>query len=231
MIISAVRANVKRFIHVSTVGVLGSVGAVPAKEDAPLQPRNIYERTKAEAEGVVTTAGRERGFPAVIVRPAWVYGPGDRRTLKLFRAICHGRFIMAGRGQALQHPVHVDDVVRGLILCGSVAGIEGEIFTLAGADILPVRDLCQAIARACGSELPRFNLPLRPLRVAAALAGLLGRVLRRELPLDERKLEFFVNNRAYSIEKARALLKYNPVVPLDEGLADTADWYRKEGWM
>ena len=83
---AARRAGVRRFVHVSSVGVLGSIQGPPAGEDAPYHPEDIYELSKQQGEEIARRFAAE-GDPVVIVRPTWVYGPGDRRTLKLMRAI------------------------------------------------------------------------------------------------------------------------------------------------
>ena len=100
--------TVQRFVHISSVGVLGPGKAkeiacegTPPKPD----PGNAYEVTKLEGEEIVLAAARE-GFPAVVARPAWIYGPGDTRTLKLFRMIAKRRFFIVGTAQnRRQHPV------------------------------------------------------------------------------------------------------------------------------
>src|SRR5205085_2008374 len=72
--------RLERLVHCSTTGVLGVTGTRAADETAPFRPTNVYEETKAEAELLVRAAWRQ-GFPAVIVRPGLVYGPGDLHLL------------------------------------------------------------------------------------------------------------------------------------------------------
>ena len=57
-----------------------------------------------------------RGLPGTVVRPVGIYGPGDTRFLKLFRAIARGRFAMIGSGRTLYHMTYVDDLLEGLLL-------------------------------------------------------------------------------------------------------------------
>jgi dihydroflavonol-4-reductase len=222
-------ADVLRVVHVSSVAVLGAVGRQPVDESAPHNPGDVYERTKSEAERLALAAAEE-GLHVVVARPAWVYGPGDRRTLKLIRMIARRRLIIVGSGQALQHPVHVDDVVRGLQACAR-RGPRGEVFHLAGPEIVTVQQLCETIARACEVPLPRVHLPLAPVLLAARILGRAGRLLGRELPIDERKVDFFRKNRAYSIEKARRILEFQPRITLEPGMEETVRWYRARGWL
>ncbi|HPQ42456.1 MAG TPA: NAD-dependent epimerase/dehydratase family protein, partial [bacterium] len=161
-VIEAMRRNAEpgaRLILVSTVGVLGPLpDKTRADESTPPRPVDIYETTKLEGEERALKAAAE-GFPVVIARPGWVYGPGDTRTLKLFRMIARRRCIMIGNAQNRQHPIFIDDLVDGLMACSRVPGIEGRVYHLCGPEILTVNDLCDAVARAAGVKLPPFRLP------------------------------------------------------------------------
>jgi nucleoside-diphosphate-sugar epimerase len=85
LIEAAGAAGVHRVVHCSTVGVHGDIEHPPANEDAPLAPGDIYQVTKVEGESIARDAGARAGVEVVIARPSGIYGPGDRRLLKLFR--------------------------------------------------------------------------------------------------------------------------------------------------
>src|SRR5690606_4039736 len=98
LIETAAAAGARRVVHCSTVGVHGDVEHPPANEDAPLRPGDVYQWTKLDGESIARqTAGRV-GLELVIARPTGIYGPGDRRLLKLFKGVATGRFVMLGRG-------------------------------------------------------------------------------------------------------------------------------------
>ena len=84
---AAAAAGVRRVVHCSTVGVHGDVEHPPANEDAPLKPGDIYQETKLEGEQLAREAGARLGIEVTIARPTGIYGPGDRRLLKLFRGV------------------------------------------------------------------------------------------------------------------------------------------------
>jgi len=111
--------NLKRFVHCSSVGVLGNIDNPPADETYPYNPDTIYEKTKAEGERAALRYF-EKGIPVVVARPAWVYGPRCPRTLRLFKTLKKGRFFFFGNGQTLRHPVYVRDFVEGMRLCADV---------------------------------------------------------------------------------------------------------------
>ncbi len=76
MLSAARRHDVRKFIYCSTCGVHGNVARPPADEDAPIRPGDYYQRTKYEAEPLVSAAAGAE-FETVILRPAAIYGPGD----------------------------------------------------------------------------------------------------------------------------------------------------------
>jgi nucleoside-diphosphate-sugar epimerase len=219
-----------RLVHCSTVGVHGDVQQIPADENAPFSPGDVYQQTKLEGELLV----RERiaaGLRAAIFRPQGIYGPGDRRFLKLFRTIHRGTFRMIGSGDVFYHMTYVADLVSGIILCGEHPRAIGNTYVFGGPRYTTVRELVDAVARAAGTTVRRGHIPVAPVMAAAVLCEWLCKPLGIEPPLFPRRLDFFVKDRAFSTAKARTELGYEPKVDLDEGLRRTFDWYREAGWL
>jgi len=220
-----------RFIHCSTCGVHGEVESPPADETAPYRPGDIYQESKVEAERLLFAFQRDRGLPLVILRPVGIYGPGDRRFLKLFRGVARRRFPMIGSGAVLYHLTHVEDVARGILSAAEAPAALGEAFILAGSRYTTVKELVQLVAAKAGVAPPWIRLPAGPLYVAAALCELLCRPLGIEPPLHRRRLDFYLKNRAFKTEKARRVLGWEPRVDLEQGIAETLAWYRLKGWL
>jgi dihydroflavonol-4-reductase len=227
---AAQRRSAVRLVHCSTVGVHGHIASAPADEDAPIKPGDVYQHTKALGEQRVREA-IGRGVPAVIARPAAIYGPGDMRLLKLFRAIQRRRFIMFGSGSINYHLVHVDDLVEGFILCAASPQATGGTFILAGPRSITLNELAALIASAVDVPPPRLRLPAWPLLTAAALCEALCRPLRIEPPLHRRRADFFIKNRAFTTARARQVLGFLPRISPEEGLRQTAAWYAQQGLL
>lgn len=224
------RHGVRRVIHTSTAGVHGHVAHPPADETAPFAPRDAYQQSKCEGERLAQQFFRQ-GLAGVIVRPVGIFGPGDTRFLKLFRAIARRQFVMLGKGHALYHMTYIDNLIDGFLLCARHPAAVGETFLIAGPQATTLQELTTRIAQALGVAAPRRHLPLWPFQLAAPVCQAVCRAIGVEPPLYPRRLEFFSDDRAFTIDKARRLLGYAPQVSLDEGLSRTAQWYREQGWL
>jgi dihydroflavonol-4-reductase len=221
---AAATHGVERFIHCSTVGVLGHIASPPGDENTPYAPGDPYQRTKCEAEVLALAYARERGLPVTVARPTAIYGPGDRRLLKMFRMIASGTFVMLGKGDTYYHMVYIDDLVDGLKLLGTHPAAVGEVFILGGEHYYPLRTIAGMIAEQLGVPHPRWRLPAWPFQVAGSLCERICIPFGIEPPIYRRRVDFFTKSRAFSIEKARRLLGYSPRVSLEAGLRRTLDW-------
>jgi dihydroflavonol-4-reductase len=227
---SAARHGVGRVVHCSTVGVHGAIREVPSHEDSPFNPGDVYQETKLEGELAAQEAFRQ-GLPGVVVRPAAIYGPGDLRFLKLFRAVQSGRFRMFGSGDVTYHLVYIDDLVAGFILCGEKAEALGRTYILGGNEYITLNAFVRLVAAALEVETPRGRLPLPPLIAAAVVCEAVCRPFGIDPPLHRRRVDFFVKPRAFTIERARHELGYEPRVAPRQGLRRTAEWYWSEGLL
>jgi dihydroflavonol-4-reductase len=228
---AAVRSGVRRFVHTSSVGVHGHVANPPADETAPLAPGDIYQATKVEAERLALQYHGKGGLLVTVVRPGAIYGPGETRLLKLFRAIARGRYAIVGSGRPYYHPVYIDDLVGGFLLALDRPEAPGEAFLIAGPRYVSQSELAAIIARHTHGRVLPFRIPAWPVQLAGDLCEALCVPFGIEPPLHRRRVDFWTKSRAFSIEKARRLLGYAPEVDVEEGVARTAAWYSKEGWL
>lgn len=228
---AAAEAGVKRFIHCSTIGVHGDVRDTPASEDAPFGPGDLYQETKLEAELLVRGAVGRWPMEIVVVRPTSMYGPGDMRMLKMFRMLSKRTFFKVGPCRENFHAGYIDDIVDGFLKAAATPGISGEVFFIGGASYLPLDDYIDTAAKAVGAPRPFLRFPYLLLHSAAWLCERIFVPLGLEPPLHIRRVRFFRNNRAFSIEKARRVLNYSPQVSLEDGMRRTVDWYRAQGYL
>ncbi len=231
LIEAAAAARVRRVVHCSTVGVHGDIEQPPASEDAPLRPGDVYQVTKLEGERLAREAGDRLKIDVTIVRPTGIYGPGDRRLLKLFRGVARRRFVTLGSGEIYYHLTYIDDLVEGFRLCGEHPAAAGRTYILAGGEVTTLNELVALIAEVAGVTPPRLHLPVWPFWTAGALCEALCMPLGLEPPIYRRRVDFFTKSRAFDIARARAEIGYAPRVTLREGIQRTLDWYRTHGWL
>ena len=228
---AAADAGVKRVVHCSTVGVHGDVEHPPANEEAPLRPGDIYQETKLEGERLAREASESAGMPVTIVRPTGIYGPGDRRLLRLFRGVARRRLPILGSGDIYYHLTYIDDLVEGFRLCGEHPAAANRTYILAGAEVTTLNELVALVAEIAGVRPPRMRWPVWPFWLAGALCEAICVPLGIEPPIYRRRVDFYTKSRAFDITRARQEIGYNPRVTLRDGITRTLNWYREHGWL
>jgi nucleoside-diphosphate-sugar epimerase len=220
-----------RFVHVSTVGVHGHIDDPPADETYRFKPGDIYQVTKAEAERWLHAFAAEHTLPYTVIRPAAIYGPGDRRLLKVFKMACKPVFILLGRGQCLYHLIHVDDLANAMLTAAMADTALGEAFICGNPEAVTLEQMGRVIANALGRRLRVLRLPAWPFFLAADICEAVCRPLRLSPPIYRRRVAFFTKDRSFNTSKLRNVLGYTPRIANEEGLAATAAWYREQGWL
>jgi nucleoside-diphosphate-sugar epimerase len=228
---AAAAAGVKRVVHCSTVGVHGDIKQPPANEDAPIDPGDIYQETKLEGEQQARDVAARRGIEVTIVRPTGIYGPGDRRLLKLFRGVARRRFPILGSGEIYYHLTYIDDLVEGFRLCGEQPAAANRTYILAGGEVTTLNELVRIVAEVARVPPPRLHLPVWPFWIAGALCEAVCAPIGIEPPLYRRRVDFYTKSRAFDITRARREIGYAPAVTLRDGIKRTLDWYRDHGWL
>jgi nucleoside-diphosphate-sugar epimerase len=226
---AAADAGVTRFVHCSTIGIFGHRAPGVTREDSPLAPGNVYERTKVASERMVREVAGARGMPFVILRPADVYGPRDQRLLKLFRGVKRGRFPLFGAGTGRRHMVFVDDVVEAFFKACERDEALGQALIVAGPRACTLKELIARVQEATGSRRFGVRLPLAPMLAAAAAVEDVCRVLHLDPPIYRRRMDFFWSDSEFDTSRARQALGWTPLVELAEGIRRTAEDSQRAG--
>jgi nucleoside-diphosphate-sugar epimerase len=228
---AAIEAGVQRFVHCSTVGVHGDIKTPPADETTPYGPGDHYQESKTEGERVVLRYMAAGRLPIVVFRPGGIYGPRDLRFLKLFRGIKRRRFVMLGPGTVAYQMIYIDDLIDGVLLCGTRAHAIGNVYILTGEEPVTLNELVRLVAETVGVPPPRWRFPVAPVYLAGLLCELACRPFGIDPPLHRRRVDFFRKTRSFDIGKAREQLGFKPRTDLREGLRLTAEWYRAQGYL
>ena len=221
----------KRYIHISTIGVHGHIANPPATEEYPFSPGDGYQRTKLEAELWLNDYAREKNLPYTIIRPAAIYGPGDRRLLKLFRMALKPFFILLGQGKCMYHLVHVDDLTNTFIIAATHPKAPGETFISGAAEPIAIADIAGIVAEHFGRRIRVIRLPIGPFFLLADVCEAVCRPFKIEPPIYRRRVAFYSKDRNFDVSKMRNVLGYAPRHSNRDGIIETADWYVQQGWL
>lgn len=221
----------KRFVLVSTVGVHGHIENPPANEESPFNPGDVYQRTKAEAEQWLHGFARQHNLSYAVIRPAAIYGPGDRRLLKVFRMAKAPFFVMLGNGRCLYHLIHVEDLAEAIIRAAWHPAAEGEAFICGDPQSIALEDMGRIIANELGRRFRPLRLPAAPFFALADLTEAICRPLKLSPPIYRRRVAFFTKDRSFDTRKIREKLDFSCKWAADSGLRDTARWYLDHEWL
>ena len=222
----------KRFVHVSTVGVHGHIENPPANESYPFSPGDVYQQTKADAELWLRDFAPKNGLPFTVIRPAAIYGPGDRRLLKVFKMAKWPFFPVLGRARGqLYHLIHVDDLAGILIRAALHPKAQGEVFIGGDPSALALADIVSIISSEYGRKARMIRIPAWPFFWMAAFCETICRPFGIAPPIYKRRVAFFTKDRSFDTSKLRNLLGFQYSRTTEQGLRETARWYRDKGWI
>jgi len=221
----------KRFVHVSTVGVLGHVEHPPANEASPYNPGDIYQATKRDAEVWLREFSAQQALPYTVIRPAAIYGPGDTRLLKFFKMAAKPYLVLLGQGRCLYHLIHVQDLTDAMIRAASHPKALNEVFICGNRECISLVQMAAYIARELGRSFRVVRLPEAPFFIAADVCEWVCRQMGVEPPIHRRRLAFFTKDRSFDTRKICECLGWEERFSNEQGLIETTRWYREQGWL
>jgi nucleoside-diphosphate-sugar epimerase len=220
-------AGVERFVHVGTeAALLAGDPLVNADESAPLRPdsKSLYPSSKAKAELAVRDASAD-GFATVVVRPRFVWGPGDATVLPtIVDAVESGKFAFIGGGGHRTSTTHVDNAVEGMVLAAD-KGAPGAAYFVTDGDPIVFREWIGKLLDTQGVEAPDKSIP-RPVAAAVAAGGEAAwRLLRLKGAPPLTRMTCWVTGLECTLDDsaARRDLGYVPVVTREQGLEQLAE--------
>ena len=221
VVASCLKHQVKQLVHISSMSVVdwaGSSSNGPVSEATALEPRaderGAYTRAKLEAEKIVVEAVRERGLPAVILRPGQIFGGGIPLVNGAVARRAGGRWLVLGDGKLTLPLVYIEDVVDAIQASIERRLTEGEVIQLIDRDLLTQEEVLSLV----GNGTPVVRVP-RP--VVFALGKLseypLG-ALKRPSPIALYRLRSALARLSFESDRAEKLLGWHPRVGVREGI-------------
>jgi nucleoside-diphosphate-sugar epimerase len=228
---AAEKNNVTRMVHCSTVGVHSHIPFPPATEEEAYRPGDIYQFTKCEGEKLAKQRFQSNRVAGVVVRPAMIWGEGDRRMLKLFQGVAKRRFPIIGDGKTLTHWIYVHDLVEGFLLSACNDNAIGQTYIFAGKRPASISELVQTVAEKAGVKPLPFKVPAMPVQVLGSVVEFICKPFGIEPPIYRRRVDFFTKTRSFDISKAQRDLDYLPGQDFSDEVSNIFDYYKAEGWL
>jgi nucleoside-diphosphate-sugar epimerase len=228
MIHAAARSpRLSRWVQVSSLGVYPARHHYGTDETVPADAVGLdgYTRTKAEAENLINHHIREHDFPAVIVRPGIIYGPGDRHALPRFiEKINSGKMRFIGPGDRLINNTYVGNLVEAMLLAVETPEVLGETFNIRDERLVTREEFVNTIADYLGKPHPRHVPELIPRLLVGPVERIAKLRGRQDPPfLTRAQIKFMTLNLDYSIAKAKRVLGYAPQVDFRDGIRIALD--------
>lgn len=198
------------WVQLSSVGVYGSPPKNPSEyrvitEDSAIRPCGVYEITKAESDQIMLASLNLGGITGTVLRPSNIVGlnmPNQSFT-GLLKSIINNYFFYIGSRNAVSNYVHVNDVVRALILCAESQLAKGQVFNLSNDCLLS--DIVEAVSHSNLMSSKRLVLPEFFVRL---IVGCVSRFIN--FPLTSSRIDSLVSRTFYSSDKIKTTLSFSP---------------------
>ena len=227
---SIAKNNLSRFIHVSTVSVLGlSPDGKPLAEEDYQYSNLEYGTTKRESEQIAIIFGYKQKIPVVVIRPSLVYGPGSLVRKIMFSCVKYGMFPLFNKGEAKMEFLYVENLVQALLLAEKKKEAIGETFNITDGCSYKISLIVETMAKELNVNHKGRPMPIALGVLAGVFIEVLGKILGFHPPFSRSAVDWMSRNRnVYSCEKAKQILGYNPGIDLSEGIRRTVAWYNEK---
>lgn len=224
-------AGVKQFIYLSTPGVQG-FGKRLCTEEVPYAPRNSYEETKVQAEQLIKKSLSQSKVHYTIIRPDFVYGPGDYRRIKIYKNIRDKKFVLTTSGKSYLHPTYVIDVIQGIVKAIDNPNAYNEIFNISAKEDLAVQDYLATMADYFHVPLIKINIGYHlSIFCASIIEKICNVLLKKDAFVSKNKIDFLALDHSTSNEKAQRMLGYESEYDFKKGFALTMTWCKENNLM
>jgi nucleoside-diphosphate-sugar epimerase len=214
---AAVGQGVRRFVYMSSIKVNGEQSLVPFTEADPPNPQDPYGVSKCEAERALATVSSQTGLETVVIRSPLVYGPGvGGNFLQLMNFVRKGIPLPLARVENRRSLIYRGNLVDALIRSAQDDRAAGRTYLVSDGEDLSTPELVRRLAKALALRSCLWPAPLSALQW-------FGQVVGREAMLER-----LLGSLQVDSSKIRRELDWHPPFRLDQGIAETATWFRAQ---
>ena len=208
VLLQAAQNSNGRWVQLSSVGAYGPCHAGIRNTSSQEMPQGSYERTKTMSDRLV----KESGLDYTILRPSIVFGEGmPNQSMRQMASMIRMRmFFYVGRG-AIMNYVHVDDVVRALIVCGSSFRALNKVYILS--DHITIEEMVKSLSIGLGVKTPKLRLPTLPIYLLVKIFGNFP-----GSPLSQQRLNAITNRCIYDSSLIKSELEFAVELRLQDAL-------------
>ena len=220
-----------RFIQCSSQTATGpSLDGQPVTELTPPHPITAYGKSKRAAEEECERARQD--FPVTILRLPAVYGPRDMAILTFFQTVDKGLKPLIGMKEKRVSLVHAADVAEGVRLALERDEAQNETYFIGGEKQHSWREVSDLTAEILKKKGLTVKLPHSIVYTLAGISEFFSMFRTKPSVLNwEKGRDMVQAHWTCSVEKAMRELGYRQQVSLEDGIRDTVEWYRAQGWM
>jgi len=222
---------IKRFVYVSSQAAVG-----PSKEGQALNendiPSPVTEYGKSKLLGEEAVLEYKDKIPVTIIRPPAIYGPRDKDILLFFKAVKNGIKPLFGGRENHFSLVYVKDLVQGIILAAESEKAIGQIYFIADEKPYSYGEAEETIQKTLNVKALTVRIPIPILTVFAFISELACRIKGKTPSFNlERVKQFKQKFWVCDVSKAKNELGFSARYSLEEGIKETAQWYKENGWL
>ena len=227
-------AQLYKFVHFSSLGVYEARHHYQTDESTPPPDQHFdgYTQSKMESEKLALQYHKDKGYPIVVLRPGFIYGPRDRTVLpRLMEKLKTKEVKYIGSSSYAMNNIFVGNLVQAAFLALDNPNAVGQVFNLTDGEKVSKKRFITTIAKGMNLPTP-FFLPVPLWLVRLIASSMEKKALKRgalEAPkITKANIKFLGLNLDFSIEKAKRILGYAPAKTFDEGMAETLNWYKNK---
>lgn len=227
----AQRAKVKRFIQVSSIAAMGIVKKMPITGDSDCEPYLPYQVSKREGELLIMEKVKNEGFPAIIIRPAKVYGIGGEDTYKSIIKMCKiGVFPKIGRKDTMVSHCYIDDLITTLTLLVEKGRI-GTVYNCATEKSIGFYESVRLVAKLMDKRVLLIPAPRWAVASIAYLLELLCNWLGKKPPVTRRNVIAATTDRIYDFTANKRDIGFVSSVTMEEGIRRCIEYNKEKGTL